>query len=152
VLRTVDLATRVVRDWSRGAAGRGAVYIRGWVHNDTALAVVRTVEADFTADVELLVARPAGLESVTHVTRTLAATTRLDPSGSTMYVTRVEKGVHNIYAVPLPPSRGAPAPLTTNTLQGVSFSAVMSIGADQLIGVRHERRKAIWLIHTSPAR
>jgi hypothetical protein len=67
-----------------------------------------------------------------------------------MYVTRNDKGLHNIYAIALP--GGEAVPFTSNTLEGVSFSAVTPAGGDRLIGVRHDQRRTLWLIHTRPNR
>jgi Tol biopolymer transport system component/tRNA A-37 threonylcarbamoyl transferase component Bud32 len=152
VLRSVDLQSRAVREWGRGASRITGVYGRGWLRNDTALAVVRTVQVheDDSVDVELLVSSPRGLERIAFVTRARIVTSRLDSSGSMMYVTRNDKGLHNIYAIALP--GGEAVPFTSNTLEGVSFSAVTPAGGDRLIGVRHDQRRTLWLIHTRPNR
>ena len=153
VLRSVDLQTRAVREWGRGASRRiTGVFARVWLRNDTALAIVRTVDVheDNSADVEALVAGSRGLERIAFVTHARLVTARIDPSGSTMYVTRIEKGVYNIYSIALP--GGDAVPFTSNTLEGVSFSAVTPAGGDRLLGVRHEQRRTLWLIHTRPGR
>jgi Tol biopolymer transport system component len=152
VLRSIDVETRAVRDWGSGPGRLTGVYSRGWIRNDTGLVVVRTLRLldDRSADVEVLIAGPRGLEPVGLITHAFIVTARLAASASTMYVTRAENGIHNVYAVDL--SGGGSRRITANTLDGITFSGVAPAGADRLIGVRHEHRKALWLIQTRPPR
>jgi hypothetical protein len=68
-----------------------------------------------------------------------------------VYVTRSEKGTHNVYAVSL--ANGSLARVTDNALPGITFSGFQPVGAQGVIGAREERREDIWLIqHTAPTR
>ena len=75
-------------------------------------------------------------------------TLRIDAAGRVAYATRAEPGVHNLYSIVL--ATGEMTRLTDNTLEGVTFGAV-AIAGDQLIGVRHEQRRALWVIETKPS-
>jgi serine/threonine protein kinase len=126
---------------------QGAAYVRGWLPGNGGLVLVRAVEAhdDLSADVEVLVVSPAGvLRSVGRIDRAFLATVRLDPGRALLYATRSEGGVHNLYTFAL--NAQEIRRLTDNTLPGVTFSGLDSLGAAGIIGVRTERKSDIWLL------
>ena len=61
VLRTVDVNTRAVREWTRAAAGLAATpFLRGWLPNDAGIFLTRRTEFydDRTWDIDVLVVPP----------------------------------------------------------------------------------------------
>jgi hypothetical protein len=84
------------------------------------------------------------LRSVGRIDRAFLATVRLDPGRALLYATRSEGGVHNLYTFAL--NAQEIRRLTDNTLPGVTFSGLDSLGAAGIIGVRTERKSDIWLL------
>jgi hypothetical protein len=122
-----------------------AIAGRGW--HDRRFVIVRTVarHEDSTADCEILLADGSGGTKVAgRVTNVFYATVRLHPSKGVMYMTRVESGTHNVYAMSL--ATGALTAVTQNALPGVTFSGFQPVGAQGVLGVREEQRADIWLI------
>jgi serine/threonine protein kinase len=153
VLHLLDLDTAADRSLVAWKGSLTGVFGRGWV--DDAFVVVRrtTLHEDLTADVDVLVvdAGSGRVRTAGTIPSSFIATTRLDASRRVLYVTRSERGVHNLYEVSL--DTGALKSLTRNTLAGVTFSGFHPVGSGALLGTREERRKDLWLIQeTGPAR
>ena len=78
------------------------------------------------------------------VTNVFAVTARLHASERALYMTRSEKGTHNVYALSL--TTGSLTQVTQNALPGVTYSGFQPVGSRGVIGAREERRDDIWLI------
>ena len=68
----------------------------------------------------------------------------LDLTRGRVLVTRIEQGVHNIYAVSV--RDGATQKLTNNESPGVSFSGIQPLRADAIVFAREERKRDIWVV------
>jgi hypothetical protein len=150
-LRVRDLATGVERVVARLEGGPTAVYLRGWLDGGR-VAVVRslTLGSDRTYEMEALVIESSGvIRRAALVSHAFTTTSRLDGPRSTLYVTRAEQGIHNLYAISL--TTGAMKSVTENPLPGVTYSGFAVLGQDRLIGVEDERRRDIWLIESTRA-
>jgi serine/threonine protein kinase len=151
VLRTVDVSTGAEREWMRAVATPQATpFLRGWLPNDAGIFLTRRTQFydDRTWDIDLLVVPPDGPPRTAQLKHISVLTLRIDAAGRIAYATRAEQGVHNLYSIVL--ATGEMTRLTDNTLEGVTFGAV-AIAGDQLIGVRHEQRRALWVIETKPS-
>ena len=126
--------------------------LRGWLAKDAGVVVVAPGRAreDGTSDVDLSVGFPIGeLRHVRDIVGAFYPTIRLDAARSVVYATRLEGGVHNVFALPL--SDGGSYRITDNTLPGVTFSSVEPIGEGAIVGVRYSSSSDIWLISTAPS-
>jgi hypothetical protein len=153
ILRSIDVNTRATREWAR-VLGRvyNDTFLRGWLPNDTGIFVIRRTRLydDRTWDLDIeVVPRDGPSRIAARVAHASMLTLRIDPSGKLVYVTRAEHGIHNLYSIVL--ATGEMTRLTDNTLEGVTFAGV-AIAGDQLVGVRHEQRRALWVIQTRASR
>jgi hypothetical protein len=153
MLRSLDVNTRAIREWTR-VTGRmlNDTFLRGWLPNDTGIFVIRRSQLynDRTWDLDIeVVPRDGPTRIAARIAHASVLTLRIDPAGRLAYVTRAEQGIHNLYSVVL--ATGEMTRLTDNTLEGVSFSGV-ALAGDQLVGVRHEQRRALWVIETRASR
>ena len=120
---------------------------RGWLP-DGRVVIVRSVELnpDLTATIEvLLIGADGAIATAGTISHAVIATSRLDASRGTLYLTRAEAGVHNVYGFAI--GSGRLTQVTDNALPGVSFSGVRPAG-NSLIVVRNQRERDIWLIET----
>jgi len=142
-----DLASGQQREIATFPGSVTGAYGRGWLP-DGRVVIVRSVEVnqDSTSTVEVLLAGP---DRATTTAGTLSnaflSTARLDPANGTLYLTRTEGGVHNVYGYAI--ASGRLTQVTDNALPGVSFSGVRPAGGS-LIAVRNQRARDIWLIET----
>ena len=137
-------AVRAIAVFTDKERARGLIG-RGWLNRSFVL--VRTIQTheDRTVDLEVLVTNETGgARVVGRVTNAFAATTRLHASERALYVTRSEKGAHNVFALSL--VNGSLTQVTQNALPGVTFSGFQPVGSRGIIGAREERREDIWLI------
>ncbi len=147
----VTATTRTLATFT-GAERGSSIAGRGWL--DRQFVIVRSAQPheDWTADLDVLVTDGRGGTRVAaRVPAAFGATARLHPRERALYVTRSEKGTHNIYAASL--ANGSLTRVTDNALPGITFSGFQPSGAQGVIGAREERREDIWLIqHTAPTR
>ncbi|HUF46974.1 MAG TPA: protein kinase [Vicinamibacterales bacterium] len=144
-VRARDLETGAEADFGT-FEGPGTTRVRGWLGDSSALVLVRAgaSQPDRSADLEVLTAGPSRAPRlVTTITRAYVATARLDSDSSTIYVTRSDNGVHNVWRLTL--DSGHLTAVTSNTLGGVTFSGFGVAGPGRLLTVRDEHRQDIWL-------
>jgi Tol biopolymer transport system component len=149
-LQSLDVASGVTREVASITGRPTAVYHRGWLANGRDLVVVRALDVneDLTATVEVLIVNvTGGVRKAAVIDRAHVSTSRLDDTGS-VWITRSEQGVHNVYRCSL--ATGALTRLTDNRFQGVTFSSVVPGPAGMLLGVRHEVKRDIWLSEGTP--
>jgi serine/threonine protein kinase/Tol biopolymer transport system component len=142
-----DLADGTQRELAAFPGAFTGVFSRGWLP-DGRLVILRSKELnpDATATIEvLLVSSDGTMTTDGAITNAMMVTTRLDPAHGVLYVTRSEKGVHNVFGYAI--GSGRLTQVTDNALPGVSFSGVRPAGA-ALIAVRNQRERDIWLIET----
>jgi len=147
-LRMLDLATLVDRRVATLAGSFTGTVGRGWLNGDLVIVQRVTLNEDLTSDVNVLVVSPTGqVRKAATIASAALSTIRLHPARRVLYVTRMERGVQNVYEVAL--GSGAVKALTQNVLSGVTFSGFCPVGTDGVIGIRAERRQDIWLIQQS---
>ncbi len=145
-------ATNTVREvasFKDKERGQGIVG-RGWL--DRQFVLLRTIQVhdDRTADLEVLVTNDDGSAKVAgRVTNAFVATVRVHSAERALYMTRSEKGTHNVFALSL--TTGALTQVTQNALPGVTYSGFQPVGSRGVIGAREERREDIWLIQQTAA-
>jgi serine/threonine protein kinase len=148
----LDSGTGAVRRLATFPPVRGSdLGARGWL--DREFVMLRTVghhEDSSTSDVEILVTDGSGAPRIAgRVTRVFPGTVRLHPAKRMLYMTRVESGTHNVYALSI--DTGAVTAVTQNALPGVTFSGFQPMPGGGVIGAREERREDIWVMQQSPA-
>lgn len=146
-LQELDPATGTVReiaafrDKEKGLGIAG----RGWLDRHFVLLRTTQTHDDATADLEVLIAGDkGGVRVAGRLANAFAVTARLLAAERAIYVTRQEKGTHNVYALSL--TTGRLTQVTQNALPGVTFSGFQPAGSGSVIGVREERRQDIWLM------
>jgi hypothetical protein len=118
---------------------------RGWLDRHFLLLRSTRINEDSTEDLEVLLTNGDGTWRVAGgITGAFAATARLHAGRRALYVTRVDKGTHNVYEFAL--DTGRLTAVTENSLPGVTFSGFQPIAPQGILGVREERRSDIWLI------
>jgi serine/threonine protein kinase/Tol biopolymer transport system component len=148
-LHTLDLGTGSDRTVSHFD---GNTFLRGWTRSDAELVIVRQlrVHDDGTTDFEVAGVSPQGtMRRAGTIDHGFAVTTRLVTGRALLYVTRSVDGIHNLYAFSL--ATGAMHAVTENGLPGVTFSAVEPLAGGDVIGVREERKKDVFLIEATPS-
>ena len=143
----LDPATSTVRDIAVFTPPERSSRIigRGWL--DRHFLLLRSTKSyeDFTEDLEILLATDGGTPRVVgRITGAFAPTARLHLAKRALYLTRVDKGIHNVYEFAL--DTGTLTAVTQNSLPGVTFSGFQPVAAQGVLGVREERRSDIWLI------
>ncbi|MBK9240030.1 MAG: protein kinase [Acidobacteria bacterium] len=144
-----DLVSGQQREVASLTGSFTSVYGRGWLA-DRRMVIVRSVEVnqDSTSTMEvLLVGADGATTTAGTISNAILITARLDPTFGTLYLTRAEGGVHNVYGFSI--ASGRLTQVTDNALPGVSFSGVRRAGRS-LIAVRNQRARDIWLIETQP--
>lgn len=144
-LHRIDLTTGT--DAPVSLDGQFPEYLRGWLPNDRGVVLVRsrTVHDDRTADLDILVVAQTGAVSLTgSIDRAFASTSRLDASRGLVYVTGLERGVPNVFAVPV--GGGPVRRVTTNTRDDVTFGGLEPLDRERWLGVQFERTSDIWLM------
>jgi len=99
-------------------------YLRGWTRNGGLLALRSRFEPDrgcFTIDL-LEVTAGGKTRPIATLTGTFFATARVDSSGTSLYLTRIEQGVQNIDVVRL--ADGRVTRVTDNDQPGVTFAGI----------------------------
>lgn len=150
-VHVLDLETHQDRVLTQVAAGRYALFGRGWLEDGETLALARTLARhdDRSADIEILLVRGDGRETaMASVPSAFVSTARLDAAGRRLYVTRVVDGIHNVYAVPLD-GNGQATAVTSNGVPGVTFSGIIPLGDDRLIVAQMVSRRDIWVSEES---
>ena len=145
-LRSLDLRKDTIAELARLRARFSRLYGRGWLPDGRfVLTRIPGTYDDDSADVDVLVAAPGLVPAVAGtMPRGFHVTSRLDATRGRLYMTCVVDGVHNVYAMSL--EDGRPVPVTDNALPGVTFSGIRPTPGGQLVVVRSERRRDIWLI------
>ena len=146
-LHVRELASGRQREITTFTAPITRAFNRGWLA-DSRMVLAKSVEVnqDATATVEVILAGPDGkVTTAGTISNAILVTARLDPARGTLYLTRSEGGVHNVYAFAM--ASGRLTQVTDNALPGVSFSGVVPAGSS-LIAVRNQRERDIWLIET----
>jgi len=134
-----DIATFDGQEKGLGVVGRG------WLDRQFVLIRSTRLYGDRASDVEILVTNGSGgARVVARITEVFTPTIQLHASRRMLYMTRREKGTHNIYALSL--ETGALTAVTQNAMPGVTFSGLQPTASHGVIGVREERREDIWLI------
>ena len=146
-INELDPDTGAVREITRfkGTERGQSLAARGWLNRQ--LVLLRTVRThdDGTSDLEVLVtSETGGARVVANVSNAFTATARLHPAERSIYLTRTEKGMDNVYVLSL--AGGHLTQVTQNALPGVKFSGFQPFGTQGVLGVREERREDIWLI------
>ena len=142
-----DLVSGQQREVATLTGSFTGVYGRGWTA-DNRVVIVRSVEVnpDATSTMEVLLVGADGTTTTPGtISNAILVTTRLDPANGTLYLTRAEGGVHNVYGYAI--ATGRLTQVTDNALPGVSFSGVRPAGRS-LIAFRNQRARDIWLIET----
>jgi serine/threonine protein kinase len=149
-IEDLDPATGIVRDVAilTGAELGEGVVSRGWFGSQIVALRYLRFNRDSTADFDVLLIANNRIQRVGTIEHGFTATVRVNPSGRELYVTRVLKGLHNVFAFAL--ETGQLTAITQNALPGVTFSGFEPTGAHAWIGVREERRDDIWLIQQTP--
>jgi Tol biopolymer transport system component len=147
-LQLRDLVSGEQREIAKFPASFTGAVNRGWLA-DGRLVLVKSLQLnqDFnTATIEVLLVAPDGaVTTLGPISNAILVTVRIDPARATLYLTRAESGVHNVYAFAI--ASGRLTQVTDNALPGVSFSGVVPAG-NSLIAVRNQRERDIWLIET----
>jgi serine/threonine protein kinase len=143
----LDPDTTAVRDIAVFSPKERGVRIigRGWLDRHFLLLRSTRINEDSTEDLEILITNNDGTSRVAgRITGAFAATTRLHAGRRALYLTRVDKGTHNVYEFSL--ETGSLTAVTENSLPGVTFSGFQPVAPQGILGVREERRSDIWLI------
>ena len=145
-LQSLDLASGIAKPLARWDGPLTGVFGRGWLGESFVVVRRAALREDRSADIDVLLVDGASGRTVAAgtISQAFIATTRLDAATRTLYVTRVENGVHNLFEFSL--ATGSLKPLTRNTLAGVTFSGFHPLGSGSVVGTREERRQDIWLI------
>jgi len=133
-----------------GPAFAGRAGIAGWMGE--AVVVTRAVDRnqDFSAAVEVSLVPPEGGASrVQRLDRVFDATIRLDAKQANLYATRVEDGVHNLFALSL--TTRDLRRVTDNTRPGVTFSGIVPLESGDVLLVRQERKSDLFLMDALPS-
>jgi Tol biopolymer transport system component len=125
-------------------SGTSAVYCRGWTRDGRSVILAVRTPGDPPGMKVREVKEPGAIRDVATVTGALASTARVDERRAMLYVTRVERGVHNIARVSL--ATGDVQMVTANKLQSVSFGGFAPLDGGTLMYSRDERRSDIWVI------
>jgi serine/threonine protein kinase len=100
---------------------------------------------DFAIDMEVIAVGSArGFRSLGTIDHAFVATARFDERTSTVYVTRSEDGVHNLYARTIP--SGRLHRVTWNQEPGVTVSGVNILSTGQVLAVRNEHVSDVWIL------
>jgi serine/threonine protein kinase/Tol biopolymer transport system component len=142
----IDVATGSRRPIA-GIEGPGRVHLRGWLPGGSELVLMRArrYHDDLTADVDVIGVSAAGRQRVLGmVTHAWVATVRIDQSSGTLYVTRVENGVPNVYS--FAPANAALVRVTDNTRAGIAFSGVVPLPRGAFLAIRSEHKSDVWMM------
>ena len=147
-VHVIDLGTGADRRLASLTGPFTGTFGRGWMGDEFVVVQRDVLNEDLTGDLSVMVIGPSGqVRKVGTIATAFIATARLHPARRVLYLTRLDRGVQNIYEFSL--GTGALKPLTQNVLSGVTFSGLCPVGLDRLLGVREERRQDIWLLQQS---
>jgi Tol biopolymer transport system component len=137
---------RLVRDL-------GSAYLvlfRGWLQGDSGLLLARSLsfDADQTWTLELIVVSPDGTARQSGTIDRVVNVSRLVPRHSEVYFTRAVEGIGNLFAYSL--SARKPRPVSESSVRDVTFGGIAALGADHVVGIRHEQTRDIHLLDARP--
>ena len=145
-LRVRDLASGAETVFASEPSGRAGVVCRGWAREGKSIVlVIRTVGDPPGARVRE-VRGPGQGSDVATIEGAFATTARLDEARSLVYLTRVQRSVHNIVRVSL--LTGDVRDVTTNQLPSVSFGGVQPLESGGFMYSRDERKADIWIVRS----
>jgi dipeptidyl aminopeptidase/acylaminoacyl peptidase len=150
-LHVIDTQTGSDAVWATFPAG-SRMTCRGWASGGGSVVLVRTLMThdDNTHRIELLLVSPSNsVRSLAVIDNVIQETLRMPASKPTVYMTRSEGGVANIYAWSL--DTRALRAITDKSLVDVTFANVELVGDDRLVGVRDVRKHDIWLLDARAA-
>ena len=131
------------------ASGVRNVMLRGWASRASLIVLHYRVLPASTFEVDVFEAPLAGEKRrIATITGAYPTTARLDASGGRLLITRLEAGVHNIFALAL--ADGRLQRITDNRLPGVSFSGIEPRPSGGIVYSRAEWRRDIWLARKQP--
>jgi len=145
-LHVLDVESKNDEVWATLQA-ESRISCRGWAPGGKSAVLARTVKVhdDTTHSIEVLsVSGPNQVRSLRTIDHVVRQTLRMPESKSSLYMTRSEAGVANVYAFSL--ESGALTAITDNALVDVTFGSVELLGPDRLAGVRDVRKHDIWLL------
>lgn len=149
-VHAVDLATgadRVVFD----VGSHYLVRLRGWLDDGAGLVLARSVafsETDQTWTMELLVVAMNGAVRQTVQIDQVSSLSQLLPRQSDLYITRSVGGVGNLFAYSFVARKLRQ--ISENSVLDVTFGSVAPLGADHVVGIRHEQTADIHLLDATP--
>ena len=138
---------RAVHAWTNRSAAE--LQLRGWSQAGGLVAVRRSTRerSEANAVMEVIEVRNGTARTVATVAPAYSFTSRLAPSGETLYFAGAEERVHNVYALSL--ADGRVRRMTSNDLPGTVFSGIEPLADGSLIYAVNERRQDIWLSRTT---
>jgi protein kinase-like protein/WD40 repeat protein len=140
-----DLNTLTERVWPEES---GTAYLRGWTATGGLVVVLSTLNADGTSRIAVEERRAiAETRPIAALDDALATTSRVNASGTRLYVTRSARGVHNIWYIDL--ADGKFDRLTDNEQLGVSYSGVAPLPNGSVLYSRLESRRDIWIARSN---
>jgi len=148
-LHVFDLAAgtdRLLRD----LGSQYGVRLRGWLRHDADLVIARSlaIAADLTWTFELLTVSTDGsvrqTGTIDHVVNVSSVATR-QPD---LYFTRSVEGIGNLFAYSWTARKSRQ--VSENSVRDVTFGGAEPLGADYVVGIRHEQTKDIHLWDARP--
>lgn len=141
-----DLASGPEKQFGPFPGGASPIYGLGWLSAGEFLLLRRiAMWPDRAIDMEVLaVGSPGGFRSLGTIDHAFVATARFDERTSTIYVTRSEDGVHNLYAWAIP--SGGLRRITAIYEPGVTVSGVNITSTGHVLAVRDERVSDVWIL------
>jgi serine/threonine protein kinase len=132
--------------------GSGTVpFLRGWTRSGALLVLHSRYEPDqahyMIEPLEIGIGAGRKLRPIKPLDGCFVATTRLDASGTLLYLTRVESGVQNIYSVRL--ADGRVNRETDNDQPGVTFGSIEPLPGGGILYSRSVLKRDVWLARKS---
>jgi Tol biopolymer transport system component len=122
--------------------------LSGWIGTASVLLLRSHPKASSAFDVEVSELTLAGAKRlIGTIEDAFVTTARLDGPGARLLITRMENGVHNIFALRI--AGGGLQRLTENPLPGVSFAGIEPTASGAIVYSRPEWRRDIWLARKS---
>jgi hypothetical protein len=119
--------------------------LRGWMDGHTLIYLGARANSDLTWHMEIFELATTGSRRLAGVReRTVLGTARFDPVSKTVYVTGVDRGIHNVFAFSMI-DRGWRR-LTDNEIPGVSFSGIDVSIPGSLVYSRQEKNQDLWVL------
>jgi Tol biopolymer transport system component len=147
-LWTVDRVSGRLRVLLEENASGAELVSRGWLEDGQVLVLRSRLEGERWRVEILSIDQTGAAQILDSVDSVEPNTSRLDPLSWTLYMTRAEGSIHNLYAYSIREKKWRK--LTENHFPGVSFGGVDTALPGHLIYTRHANHRDLWRIELEP--